>query len=319
MTDAGGAFVFLAVPSGQYTLKAVRTPRPVVSNAAAAMGANMSMIQNAQGNRAMSMGPLTMDMMMPVPPAIPSDPTLWASVPVALAETDLTGLSVPLRTGYTVSGRAEFDGSAAKPTPDQLRRMPIVLDRADTGGAPASPLAGIGQPQNGQFDAAGQFTSYGLVPGRYFVRVPFAFGGWTLRSASAGGRDAADVPLDLENADVSGVILTFTDRPTELSGAVHDVQGRVDAAASVVLFPVQRENWTDFGSSPRKLRVIRVDPNGRYRVGGLPPGEYYAAAVRGEVAGDWQNPDFLSGLSQSATRITVNDAEKKVLDLTSAR
>jgi hypothetical protein len=39
-TDAGGTFLFLAVPPGQYTLKALRTPRGV--SAAAAMGANMS-------------------------------------------------------------------------------------------------------------------------------------------------------------------------------------------------------------------------------------------------------------------------------------
>ena len=319
-TDAGGTFLFLAVPPGQYTLKVLRTPRPAASSAAAAMGANMSMIQNARGSTAMSMGPLTMDMMMPVPPDIPTDPTLWATVPVSVGDTDVAGLGVPLRAGFRVSGRAEFIGSAAKPTPDQLRRMPVVLDRADTGGAARiSPLQGPGQAPNGQFDATGQFTSYGLVPGKYFVRVPFSFGGWTLLSASVGGRDAADMPLDVENADVSGVVLTFTDRPTELSGAVHDAQGRADAAASVVLFPVQRESWMDFGSAPRRLRVARAGPNGQYHIGGLPPGEYFAAAVRTDVAGDWQNPNFLSGLSQSATRVTVTDGEKKTLDLTSGR
>ncbi len=321
-TDAGGAFVFLAVSSGQYTIKVVRTPQPAVPNAgAAAVGANMSVIQTAQGNRAMSMGaPLTMGMMMPLPPAIPADPTLWATVPVSLGETDITGLAVALRTGYRVSGRAVFDGGASRPTPDQLQRMPVLLVRADTGGIPASPLVGVGQsPSGGQFDATGQFTSYGLVPGRYFVRVPFSFGVWTLRSASVDGQDVADVPLDLESADVSGVILTFTDHPAELSGVVHDAQGRADTIASVVVFPVEREGWVDFGSSPRRLRVARAGATGQYRVGGLPPGEYFVAAVRTEVAGDWQNPSYLSGLSQTATRVTVNEAEKKVFDLTSGR
>jgi hypothetical protein len=318
-TDAGGRFVFLAVPPGEYTLKTVRTPRPSASSAAAAMSANMSMIQNAQGNRAVSAGPLSMDMMMPTPPPIPPEPTLWASAPVSLGESDLTGVTVPLRAGFRVSGRAEFDGNALKPTPDQLRRMPVVLDRADTGGAFASPVAGLGQPQNGQFDATGQFTTYGMVPGKYFVRAPFTFGGWTLKSASIDGRDAADVPLDLEDADVGGVVLTFTDKPTEIAGAVHDAQGQPDPTASVVLFPVQPESWTDFGSSPRRLRVVRAGANAQYRVGGLPPGEYFAAAVRAEVGGDWQNPSFLLSLSQVATRVTVTDADKKVLDLTSSR
>jgi hypothetical protein len=315
-----GTFAFLAVPPGQYVLKALRTPRLQVGSAGlGALGAGASVIQNAQGGRAVSMGPMTMDMIMPAPAPIPTEATLWASVPVSVGESDIAGFNVALRPGYRVSGRAEFDGGSPKPTGEQLRRMPVVLDRADIGGAQTNPLAGMGQTSGGQFDATGQFTTYGLLPGKYFIRAPFSFGNWTLKSATLGGRDVSDSPFEIDSADVSGVVLTFTDRPPELSGVVRDGQSKPSPSASVVVFPAQPEEWVDFGSAPRRLRATKTGPDGRYRLAGLPAGDYYVAAVAGEVASDWQNASALQDLVRLASRVTIGDAEKKAQDLTVGR
>jgi protocatechuate 3,4-dioxygenase beta subunit len=322
MTNASGAFTFLAVPPGQYTLRAVRTPRPNMAAMAQSMGLNApAMIQNAQGGRAMSMGAMTMDMMMPIPPPIPAEPTLWASMPVSIGETDIAGLDVPLRIGLRVSGRAEFEGSAARPAPDRLQRIPIVLERADAVGAPASPLAGLGaqQGQGGQFNERGEFTTYGVAAGKYYVRVPFSFSGWTLKSAEFGGRDVADVPLELEDGDVTGVVLRFTDRATDLSGVVRNQQSTTSTGATVVVAPAQPEMWVDFGTSPRRVRTAKTAADGRYQIGGLPPGDYLIAAVPGEAGSDWQNPTYLRTLAAAATKITIGDGEKKTMDLVVTR
>jgi hypothetical protein len=193
--------------------------------------------------------------------------------------------------------------------------MPVMLDRADTGGAASiSPLQGPGQAPNGQFDATGQFTSYGLVlasisSGCHFPSV----------DGHSCQRPLADAtprtPLDVESADVSGVVLTFTDRPTELSGAVHDAQGR--AGCRRVSRPVP--------GSARELDGFRIGasktPRGEsrserpYHIAGLPPGDGCCGGAHGRGR-RLAEPNFLSGLSQSATRVTVTDGEKKTLDLT---
>ena len=313
-TNPNGAFTFLGVPSGQYTLRILRTPKPAAAPATTPRP-NVAMIQNGSGGTTMSMGALTMDMVMPLPPPLPTEPTLWATVPVSVGDADLLGLAVTLRPGFRVSGRIEFDGTTIRPTPDQLRRMAISIDRADVAGASANPLAGLTQMPRGQVDANGQFTTPGLVPGKYFIRVPLSIAGWTLKSAILGGRDLADVPFDLDNGDVGGVVLTLTDRTAELSGAAHTAQGAADPDASIILFATDPATWSDFGSTPRRLRLVRTAKDGHYAIAGVPPGEYFVAAVSDDVAGDWQNAKFLEGLSRMATRVTIGDGEKKTQDV----
>jgi len=114
-------------------------------------------------------------------------------------------------------------------------------------------------------------------------------------------------------------VLTFTDRATELSGVARDAQGQPDSDASVLVFPTSPEGWVDFGSAPRRLRVARTNKDGQFRIAGLPPGDYFAAAIRGDVAGEWQNPTFLQGLVRMAIKITINDGEKRAQDLRTVR
>lgn len=315
-TTPDGAFAFLAVPPGQYTIRVVQAPpqAPSAAAAAATLAASASTLQNAQGNRTISMSPMTVDMMLPAPAPIPAEPTLWASMPVAIADRDLSGISVPLRAAFRISGTVQFDGAAQPPAADRLRRVPIVIERADSG-TPTVPLGPMGASSAGQIDDNGRFTTPGLVPGRYFIRAPFALSGWTFKSAMLAGRDLSDEPIEIENADISGVVLTFTDRITELTGGVRDSQGRFAAGASVVVFTPLRDRWVDFGSNPRRLRVARTSADGRFRLTGLPGGDYLVAASAIDIAADWQNPAVLEALSRTATRITIADGERKAVEL----
>jgi hypothetical protein len=150
--------------------------------------------------------------------------------------------------------------------------------------------------------------------------VPFSLAAWTFKSAMRGGKNVADVPLEVAGSDIGDVILTFTDRPTELSGTTRDARGLADSEASVIVFPTDPDGWVDFGSGPRTLRIAKADKDGRFTIAGVPAGAYFVTAVRDDVAGDWQNPAFLQGLSLTATKVTIGEGEKKVQDLrTSAR
>ena len=240
---------------------------------------------------------------------------------MSVGDADLTALGVPLRSGFRVSGRLAFDGTGSPPPISQFRRIPVMLDRAGAGAlgqAAAAALTGA-RGDGGQFDDSGQFSTYGVVPGKYFVRVPFSVGGWTLKSATLGGANLADVPLTIEDADVGGVVLTFTDRVSDLSGIVRSEQGNAEAQASVIVFPTDASAWIDFGSSPRRLRTSRTSKDGSYRFSALPPGDYLVAAVRGDIGGDWQNPSFLETISRTAARVSIGDGEKKTQDLRTSR
>jgi hypothetical protein len=293
VTDRNGQFTLLGVPPGQYVLRITKVPRPSTP------ARDMTIVQSGTGVMIGTIGdPLA------GPPPIPTDPTLWAVQPIAVGRSDVSGVTVSLRTGLRVTGRVEFDGTKEKPTAQMLGRLPVTIDPIE--GRSSSPFI-----SPGRIDAAtSQFTTYGLPGGRYFVRIPGAPPGWTFKSAMYQGRDVSDVPLDLDSSDITGVVISFTDQPTELSGTAQTARGG-DPDATILVFASDNTGWVNTGLNPRRMRSVRTGANGAYKIAGLPPGSYYVAAVPDEFAGDWQDPKFLETLARGAAQVTLDDGEKK--------
>ena len=101
------------------------------------------------------------------PLPLPAEPTLWATVPVGVGDTDVSDVMVVLRPGARVSGRIEFDGIAERPDPARMQRIPIVVERADRLGV--SPFQSI---PPGRVDVSGTFNTYGVPAGQYFDAHP---------------------------------------------------------------------------------------------------------------------------------------------------
>ena len=284
-------------------LRTVKVPRPVYPNTG-----TTTIVQSGTGGMTMS----TMGVEQPpAPPPMPTDPTLWAEVPLSVGRLDVTDLTIPLRTGLRVSGRVEFDGTKEKPAGAALTRMTIMLE----------PIEGRGPtgPPGGQVDAGLQFKTYGVPAGKYFVGpMGLPPSGWTFKAAMYQGRDVADVPLDLDSADVSGVVITFTDQPTELSGTVESSSG-VDPSATVIVFPSDNTAWTRGGIGPRRMRPTRAGATGSYKFTGLPAGTYYVAAVPDELVSGWLDPKFLETVSRTAARVTLDDGDRKTQNVRTTR
>src|SRR6185436_13174897 len=147
VSDARGAFSFLA-PPGQYIVRVMTTP-PRIFDPPPPPGS-----PSPPG---------------PAPePMVSNLPTLWAAVPVTVDAAGVTDLSVVLRRGIRVTGRAEFEGTATKPTPSEMRAIRLSMDPAD-GQTVDSALT-----YRAQIDPAGLFYSAGLASGRYVLRVDSA-------------------------------------------------------------------------------------------------------------------------------------------------
>jgi len=283
ISDGTGRFTLLGVPSGQYTL---RVSRVAIANSP------------------------TQWVGVPLQNGTPIGSTLWASLPISVERSDITDVVVSLRTGFHVSGRVVFDDDTKKPAADVVRRAAITIDAAD-GRVPAGAVAG-----RAAVDAEGRFSTPELLPVRYFLRVTTPPPGWTLKSAMFNGRDISNVPFALD-ADVSGVVVTLTSHTAEINGSVLGPSGARDAAATVLLFPADTAGWSGYGSSPRRLRSVRVERDGTYRVVGLPAGDYLAIAVADESVRDWQDPENLQLLARLATMVRLADGESHAQDLKS--
>jgi len=301
MTDSAGAFTFVAVPPGQYVLSVVRIPRtpPDPDDGSKLMLESGSVRVAARpppGRPA-------------APPPVPADATLWAQVPLAVGTADISDIVVPLRPGPRMTGTVQFDGAAAPPPLATLTSLRVSLDPAD-GSPGAKGLAlDVGHP-----DERGQFTTYGVPPGRYVVNVGGGVPGWVFRGVQYQGRDVTDRPIEMSTADIAGVVLIFTDRPSTLSGTLR-TRGQPDPAAVALAFPVEEEMWSSSGASPRRMRIARADAAGAYSFPNLPGGDYYIAAVSDESMFDLNDPALLRALSRVARQIQLVDREQARQDL----
>ncbi len=305
VTDSDGGFRFTGVAPGQYTLRVLRTPRAV------AFGGETTTVQSANGSVMRMVVSRGGGPGVPAPP-LPTEPTLWADMSVSVGANDLDDLAVPLRPGLRLNGRVEFTGATIPPAPEQLPAIGITLDPAE------GRTEGLGGATRGRVEPGGQFTTMGVPPGRYLLRVN-APRGWTLRSAIINGQDISDTPIELRDGDASGVVITFTDRPSDLSGTVTSAGGQPDGSAAVIVFPVDRGAWTNTGANPRRLKNVRAARDGSYSIPNLPAGDYFAAAVPDATTSEWQSVEFLTALSRGATRMTIGEGEKKMQALTTMR
>jgi uncharacterized protein (DUF2141 family) len=231
-------------------------------------------------------------------------PIFWATTDVVVEGQDEPGLTLSLQPGLTVSGRAVFEGSTPHPDPARLHvtLVPVLS---------TSQVSLAGTPS--RVDPAGRFTITGITAGKYRLQASIAGSpAWMLATSSVNGRDALDVPVDLRQ-NVDGAVVTFTNRPGEVSGIVRDSSGKSIAGLPVVLFSVDRTLWTP---QSRRIRAVTSSVDGAFRVRMVPPGEYGLAAPADAEDGEWYDPMFLERLLvTSAVRTTIAEGEKKSVDL----
>jgi hypothetical protein len=279
VSDSRGRFVFLGVPPGPYTVRAQKAP-----------------LLGQQGA---------------FTPTISADPTLTANFPLVVGPEGISNLTVRLANGHRITGRIVFEGAAKPPELNPAGNARVYLVPAD------GHSIGTAAWLNARIEADGTFATNEVPPGRYMFRA-FAGGGgptgsWTLRSVMVSGREVYRNAFDL-TASASGVVVTFTDSPSEVSGTVRGEDGKPDATAGVVIFSVDRADWTNFGDAPGKSQYTRPNASSFFRVRGLPPGNYFIAAVDDALLTDWLDPRVLEQLSRIAERFTLGDLERKTQD-----
>lgn len=208
-----------------------------------------------------------------------------------------------LQPGVTVNGRFDFIGRDRKPVKGG---SPVVLEPADGDPVPIPSMRSTSTDTT--------FTVSGVPPGRYLVRATASPAGWMFRSATFGGADVSDTPIDVTQ-DTAGVTITFIDRWSGLSGVTRAADGLGDPAATVLLFPANASGWKDYGSNPRRLRSARTSPRGEFAIGSVPPGEYYVVAIPESQSRDWAHPARLNGLASLGTHVTILEGEHRTVDL----
>jgi carboxypeptidase family protein len=228
----------------------------------------------------------------------------FASADVTVNGDDVTGLRLAGSLPISVSGRIVVDPAAAQALrPSSMR---IMLSPAQIG----IPMIGMVGPAAVNDDLTFEAKAR---PGKMRVNLANPMPGWAIRSVRYRGTDVIDSGIELRaNENVSDVEVELTNRLTDLSGLVTTAKGEALKDYTVVVFPQDRDKWT---ANSRYLRTARPDQDGRYKVSGLPPGEYRVIALDYLDQNDWNTPEFLDGIRSRATAFSINEGETKSLDL----
>jgi hypothetical protein len=158
-----------------------------------------------------------------------------------------------------------------------------------------------------------------VLPGRYLIGTAVGAAlsaGFSLEGAEWRGRDLLSSPLEVSgDADITGVVVRVTSKPTSVSGTVRDANGTPATSGSVIVFPASPAAWEAVGFTARRFRSAPITPGGAYLHRELPPGDYLVAAISDADRMKWLNRDFLSAAAASATRLRIDSGTTIAQDL----
>jgi hypothetical protein len=234
-------------------------------------------------------------------------PPEFVSQPLTIAESDAPPITLTTAAGSTLGGEVIIDGyNPRDPATFLISAVPTSVDHA--------PLLGSGQTLD--VSPYGGFSASGLFGPTRFV-LEGAPRGWYLKSVRLGGANVTDEPFFFGLSGIwqlSAQLLISTNGANMSGKVVDDAQARV-SEYTVVVFPTDRTKWF---THSRYLKFARPAQDDTFEVWGLPPAEYYVAAVESidatAGAGEWQDPAVLEKLAEDAKRFKV--AEGDALDLT---
>jgi hypothetical protein len=127
------------------------------------------------------------------------------------------------------------------------------------------------------------------------------------------GQDVTDVALDIEGRQqLKDVRVIITDAATDVTGTVTDGSGREAPDALVLIIPASQQFWT---RASRRFGLLRADAGGRYRIRGLPAGEYRALATSDLDESEASRRDVLRDLVALATPLSLEERARRTVDL----
>jgi hypothetical protein len=214
---------------------------------------------------------------------------------VFVSEDKTSGVILMTVREARVTGRLRVEGKAVLAL-DRVR----VVAASDLlfGNAMMSPSASAA--------GDGRFQIAGLV-GRCYLRVTALPAGWMLKGIFRNGQDITETAFDFAGGEeIADVEVVLTDRMTVVTGEVEDAACSASLDCGVVIFAVSPSRWVH---GARALQTARPDASGRFRIEGLAPGEYLAAAVDLPEAGEWADPEYMEQVRPLAVRLTVSVTE----------
>jgi hypothetical protein len=226
----------------------------------------------------------------------------FAAQAISVSGDDLSDVIVTLSAGATISGTVSFlPGGSPAPDYTQFRITAPSTDQSD-----------FGPQSNARVDKDGHFSISGVSAGAHLIRPSNGSRTWVLKSVTVGDRDVTDIPIQLRSGEnLANVTVVFTDKQSEINGTLTTENGTPVPEFTVLAFPADSTLWRP---QSRQIATARPDQTGKYRIRGLPPGDYYLATVDPSQQGEWFEPAYLDEHRAGAARLALSEGDVKTKD-----
>jgi len=224
----------------------------------------------------------------------------FAEIPLTIT-ADMPDLVVVTQPGISMAGQVIFSER-----PVDLSKMRVAFRRPET-------LPPSSREIVATMDSEFRFSASEFF-GPQLVRVADLPAGWVLKAVTLAGTDITDVPTVFKREDHGQLQVVLSSKASSLEGTVRGEGSSPPADAMVYVFSEDRSGWRM--SSPRTHKSD-AGANGKFTVGGLAAGRYYAIAVARDGFRPPANPgeSFFGLLSRDATPFVIGDDDRRTLEL----
>jgi hypothetical protein len=240
-------------------------------------------------------------------------------VGVQVGYADVDDVVIPISQGFNLTGRVTFEGRTPARADLEALRLSLAMDPVIPGLAPTSYSTVL--PTGSLTLAAGRgdfrvnISPLLNLPGanRSPVRaaVPPGLQNAYVKSIRLGTADVLNGGLHLDRQPGVPLEIVIGSTPGTIEGIVLSENRQPVPNVSVALLPdAGRRGRVDL------FKSTRSDASGRFRIPGLPPGDYVAFAFDGAEDGEWQNAEFVAPYEGRGTPVRIGDGAAASIELT---
>ncbi len=230
--------------------------------------------------------------------------TILGRQSVEVAERDISDVVVTVGPGVEVAGTIVYAGSVPPAgSGGNKNKGPMVI-------LVATDPAALNHPF--QQARGGLFRFLDVKPARYRVRVTGIPEDAWLQGITSGNEDLIANELDLtRGGSLREITVTLKRSPASIDGSIHNSDGNALARVVVTLAPKS----PDSRSMHRYGRTLS-GKDGRFRLAGLPPGDYCVYLWDELPEGEEYDPDLLGHSVSRCHTVNLSEGGTQRLDLT---